>query len=93
MICILTRSRTTLNTRIPAPCPFFGAAALLHNSPMSCVKEPEKKVPKGMVCPNGCDGTLQVRRTRIVSNGVVVRRRVCKSCNYRVTTEEKKRSA
>gem|GEM_PF-3646259 len=50
------------------------------------------KLEKGMTCPNGC-GRLKVIETKNTGRGLVVRRRCCPVCNYRVTTDERRRTA
>lgn len=54
----------------------------------SHAREPK---PKGFRCPN-CSKALYVIDTRQTARGVIVRRRACPDCPYRVTTEERPRA-
>lgn len=54
---------------------------------------PRPKLVKGFVCPNGCAGELRVINSKKKANGVVTRRRKCDVCNYRETTEERRKAA
>jgi transcriptional regulator NrdR family protein len=48
--------------------------------------------PKGFACPH-CGGPMIVIRSRKRANKIVVRRRKCKVCKHRVTTDERPRAA
>lgn len=63
---------------------------------MTTTKKPRKPRPiklKGFNCP-GCLGVpLDAIRTRRGAKGVIVRRRECPICGYRITTEERPKAA
>lgn len=49
-----------------------------------------KKKPKGFICPN-CNVRLVVHNTKTLTSGLVVRKRKCPLCPYRVKTDERVR--